>query len=319
MKPFTLLLAALLALDLSAQAPPLMSYQAVVRDGGNALVTSAPIGMRITVRQGSATGTAVYVETHAPTTNANGLATVQVGAGAVVSGSVAGIDWAAGPYFLETETDPAGGVNYSISGTQQLLSVPYALYAANGGVQGPQGPQGDQGPPGESSCTLVHTGDGRVVVYSATEAKGFGFNSTSGSTWYTVTLSGTVLGAVASDSSVVVYTTTNAYGFGYNSTSGSAWYTTSLVAPPLAAVAASGRIVLYSATEAKGFGFNSTSGSTWYTTALSAPPLSNVVGGNRIVLYSATEAKGFGYNETSGSTWYTTTLSAPPVDILGTH
>jgi hypothetical protein len=39
------------------------------------------------------------------------------------------IDWATGPYFVKTETDPAGGNNYSISSTEQLLSVPYALYA----------------------------------------------------------------------------------------------------------------------------------------------------------------------------------------------
>lgn len=319
MKLFTLLLTALLAFDLSAQAPSLMSYQAVVRDGSNALVANASVGMRISVRQGTSTGTAVYVETHVPTTNANGLATVQVGAGTVVSGSVAGIDWAAGPYFLQTETDPAGGTNYSISGTQQLLSVPYALYAANGGTQGPQGPPGEQGPPGPGACDVIHTGDGRVVIYSATEAKGFGFNSTSGSGWYNTTLNGTVLGAVASDSCVVIYTTTNAYGFGFNSTSGSGWYTTSLNAPPTTAVVSSGRIVIYSDTEAKGFGFNSTSGSSWYSTTLNSPPVAHVAGGDRIVLYSNAEAKGFGFNETSGSSWYTTTLNNPPVDHIGTH
>lgn len=116
-----------------AQSPQLLSYQAVVRDAGNILVTQSPVGMRVSILQGSPNGPAVYVETHAPTTNANGLASVAVGGGTVVSGSMVAIDWSAGPYFIKTETDPAGGTAYSIVGTTQLLSVPYALYASNAG------------------------------------------------------------------------------------------------------------------------------------------------------------------------------------------
>jgi len=85
--------------------------------------------MQVSILQGSAGGTAVYVETHTPATNADGLVTIEIGAGTVVSGDFSAIDWSAGPYFLKTETDPAGGINYTITGTSQLLSVPYALYA----------------------------------------------------------------------------------------------------------------------------------------------------------------------------------------------
>jgi hypothetical protein len=145
-----------------AQAPQKMSYQAVVRNGSNALVSNSPVGVKISVLQGSASGTAAYVETQNVTTNANGLATFQIGNGTVVSGTMAGIDWANGPYFIKTETDPTGGTNYTIAGTSELLSVPYALYSANGtpgpvgpqgpagadGATGPQGPQGIQGPAG---------------------------------------------------------------------------------------------------------------------------------------------------------------------------
>ncbi|HRP00271.1 MAG TPA: hypothetical protein PLN54_12615, partial [Flavobacteriales bacterium] len=77
-----------LALQLSAQAPQRMSYQAVVRDEANALVTNSTVGMRLSILQGSTTGTAVYVETHSAPTNANGLVTVQVGGGAVLSGTL---------------------------------------------------------------------------------------------------------------------------------------------------------------------------------------------------------------------------------------
>ena len=64
---------------------------------------------------------------------------LQVGGGTVLSGALSQIDWASGPYFIKTETDPSGGTNYSITGTSQMLSVPYALFSANG-TPGPQGP-----------------------------------------------------------------------------------------------------------------------------------------------------------------------------------
>lgn len=121
----------LMTASVFAQAPEKMSYQAVVRDGNNALVTSTVVGMQISILQGSASGTAVYVETQTPTSNANGLVSIEIGGGTVVSGNFATIDWANGPYFVKTETDPAGGTNYTITGTSQLLSVPFALHAKN--------------------------------------------------------------------------------------------------------------------------------------------------------------------------------------------
>jgi hypothetical protein len=86
--------------------------------------------MQISILKGS---TPVYVEKHTTTTNDNGLATLEVGGGTPVSGSFIGIDWSSGTYFIKTETDPSGGTNYSITGTSQLLSVPYALYAKTSG------------------------------------------------------------------------------------------------------------------------------------------------------------------------------------------
>lgn len=117
-----------------AQVPQKMSYQAVVRDATNALVTSAPIGMRVSILQFAAAGPAVYVEIQTPVTNLNGLASIEIGAGTVVSGSFSAIDWSAGQYFIKTETDPTGGSGYTITGTTQLLSVPYALYAEKSGT-----------------------------------------------------------------------------------------------------------------------------------------------------------------------------------------
>ena len=133
-----------------AQAPEKMSYQAVVRNTTNNLVTNQPVGMQISILQGSPTGTAVYVETQTPTSNANGLVSLEIGGGSVVSGNMAAINWANGPYFIKTETDPTGGSSYTITGTSQLLSTPFALYAKTSGssTPGPAGPQGIQGPAG---------------------------------------------------------------------------------------------------------------------------------------------------------------------------
>lgn len=119
-----------------AQAPERMSHQVVIRNAGGAIVKNQVVGMQISILQGSATGTPVYVETHTPTTNANGLATIEIGGGTIVYGTFAGIDWAIGAYFIKTETDPAGGTSYTISGTSQLMSVPYALYAGKAGPKG---------------------------------------------------------------------------------------------------------------------------------------------------------------------------------------
>jgi len=118
--------ALLLTLSSFAQAPGKMSYQAVIRDASNALVTNQQVGMQISILQGA---TAVYEEIQTPTSNTNGLVSLEIGAGTIVSGIFSSIDWSAGTYFIKTETDPTRGTNYTITGTSQLLSVPYALYA----------------------------------------------------------------------------------------------------------------------------------------------------------------------------------------------
>ena len=128
-KLFTFLVAVFVAATVWAQSPEKMSYQSVIRNSSDALVTNTQVGMQICILHGSASGTAVYIETQTPTTNANGLVSLEIGTGAVVSGDFTNIDWANGPYFIKSETDPAGGTSYTITGTSQLLSVPYALHA----------------------------------------------------------------------------------------------------------------------------------------------------------------------------------------------
>ena len=132
-RAITLITGVLITVCLWAQSPNKMSYQAVIRNSSGQLVVSQSIGMRISILKGSATGTLVYMETKTATTNSNGLVSIEIGGGTGFDT----LNWGNGMYFIKTETDPAGGANYSIAGTSQLLSVPYALYAKTSGNSAP--------------------------------------------------------------------------------------------------------------------------------------------------------------------------------------
>jgi uncharacterized protein (TIGR02145 family) len=118
-----------LSLNIFAQAPQKMSYQAVIRNASNILITNAPVKMKISILQGSISGTVVYSELHSATTNANGLVSIEIGAGTSPNGTFSSINWGNGTYYVKTETDPNNSTNYTIVGTSQLMSVPYALHA----------------------------------------------------------------------------------------------------------------------------------------------------------------------------------------------
>ncbi|WP_370899846.1 beta strand repeat-containing protein [Chryseobacterium gossypii] len=120
----------------SAQVPEKMSYQAIVRNNSGQILTNQSIGIRASILQGSPAGAAVYSERLTGNTNINGLITMELGTGTVLSGNFSTIDWSTGNYYLKTETDPTGGTTYTITGTSQLLSVPYAMYAKTAGGGG---------------------------------------------------------------------------------------------------------------------------------------------------------------------------------------
>lgn len=123
----------LLAVTLMAQSPDLMSYQAVIRGADNNLLTEQSVGIRISILQGSENGTPVYQESQESITNVNGLLGLKIGEGSLLHGEFTGIDWTQGPYYLQTEIDTEGGTNYTLTITNQLLSVPYAKYADRAG------------------------------------------------------------------------------------------------------------------------------------------------------------------------------------------
>ena len=125
----TVLLFVALTLNVFAQSPEKMSYQAIIRAQDNSLVINSNISLKIIVHQGTVTGTNVYEETHSVITNNNGLVSLEIGTGRIATGNFSSIAWERGPYFIETKVDTAGGTNYNIIGITQLLSVPYALHA----------------------------------------------------------------------------------------------------------------------------------------------------------------------------------------------
>lgn len=112
-----------------AQTPQALNYQAVARNSSGLILPTTNINVRFSILDGSATGTVIYQETHATSTNNFGLFTLSIGKGIVVSGNFANINWATGLRFLKVEIDPAGGSNYVLQGATQFLSVPYSLYA----------------------------------------------------------------------------------------------------------------------------------------------------------------------------------------------
>jgi uncharacterized protein (TIGR02145 family) len=111
------------------QAPDLISYQAIIRNSNNELIANVSVGMRISILRGSAADVLLYQEEHGEKTNLNGLVYLNIGSGAPLFGTMTGIDWSNGPFYVKSETDPTGGKNYTLVVVSRLLSVPFSIYA----------------------------------------------------------------------------------------------------------------------------------------------------------------------------------------------
>jgi len=164
-----------------AQVPQGINYQAVIRNLSGTTVNNTTIGLKLVVLQGSASGTDIYTETFSPLTSNIGLVNVVLGEGTPLNGTFSSINWANGPYFLEVAVDINGGTNYTSMGVQQMMSVPYALYAENSGnsIPGPQGVAGPQGPAGIGIVSTINNNNGTYT-----------FNYSDGSSFTTANLTG---------------------------------------------------------------------------------------------------------------------------------
>ncbi len=156
----TLLLSWLINLPLSAQVPPpqAMNWQAVVRDASGNILANQAVTLVFTILDDAFSLTPLYSDTVTRVTNAFGLTTTEIGKGDSLWFST--IHWETGHKYLKVELRVGGG-NFVDMGTAQLLTVPYAFYAAKsgtgggGGATGPTGPTGTTGPTGSSGVNGV--------------------------------------------------------------------------------------------------------------------------------------------------------------------
>ena len=108
-----------------------ISYQAIIRRSDGQPITNQGVGIQLSILQGLDNSTEVYVETQSSVSDANGLVSLEIGAGNILKGSLSEVDWSYGNLYIKMDIDPsaAGGTNYSISGSSQLVSVPFAFHA----------------------------------------------------------------------------------------------------------------------------------------------------------------------------------------------
>ncbi len=176
-KTSTLAFGLLICAVLFAQSPQGMNYQAVVRNSSGVIANAGtPVLFRFTIHDLTPSGTSVFTETQTDTTNQFGLVTAVIGS----NGNLSTINWGNGEKYLQVEMDVDNSGSYTDMGTTQLMSVPYALYAANSnagpagptGAQGPQGPQGFNGATGAQGVTGPQGDTGPQGVQGATGATG---------------------------------------------------------------------------------------------------------------------------------------------------
>ncbi len=294
-----------ISFSIMAQAPQGISYQAIAFDTNGDPIADGTVGVQISILDNSPTGTTVYSETHTPSTNSQGLFYLNIGEGSPSTGSFSSISWGENNKFLKVEIDPTGGTSYINSGTNQLMSVPYALFSENTNHDNlPPATGGDDTP---KSATTPN--GAMLVVYTSTNAYGFTINGNGNPNWYSTSISGTVIGAAAADDCIVVYTSTNAYGFMINGVGNPNWYSTSISGTPQGISPSSNNtIVVYTTTNAYGFTRNGNGNPNWYSTSISGTPKGITFGGN-LVVYTTTNAYGFTINGQGNPNWYSTSIS----------
>lgn len=205
---FSILMCAIV-LSIQAQAPQGIPYQAVARNSSGNLIAGQNISLRFSIHDVTANGTVVYSETQSAATNALGLFSVTIGQGTPVTGTFSAINWGTGAKFTQVELDPAGGNSYTDMGTNQMMSVPYALFAGNGGGTTYTSGTGIS----LSGNVISNTAPDQTVTLTGTGATSvsgsypnFTINSTGGGSAYTggtgINVTGSVITNTAPDQTV---------------------------------------------------------------------------------------------------------------------
>ncbi|MGL2964452.1 hypothetical protein ACSVH2_11585 [Flavobacterium sp. RSB2_4_14] len=313
-KSIFLVLTFLITISSYSQIPQGISYQAVAFNSGGNPITNGNVGVKISILDNSITGTVVYSETYTKTTNAQGLFNLNIGQGTPSLGTFSTINWGTNSKFLKVEVDPAGGTNYTNVGTNQLMSVPYALLSGN--VSSQQSINNVIVSENKNSAIK----GGLTVIYSDTEAKGYYVSPSGGAgSWNgTATFSTPIMGTTASNYTIIVYSNTEAKGYYVSPTGGAgAWNgTVTFSSPIIGGVSSNYTNIIYSATEARGYYVSPSGGAgNWNGTATFSSPIKGAISSNFItVLYSDTEAKGYFVSPTGGAgNWNGTVTFTSPI------
>jgi len=167
MRTILITLFTLLSVLLNAQAPALIPYQAIARNADGEPLVSVTLNARFTIHDGTATGTSEWQELQTVTTSSLGLFTAQLGS----SVPLTMVNWANSNKFMQVEIDLGQG--FLDLGTQQMLSVPYALSAGSA-------PDEQQLSVSETGDTLFLENGGFVVIpgISAANSNGSGGTTT---------------------------------------------------------------------------------------------------------------------------------------------
>lgn len=134
-----------------AQAPHGIPYQSALRNSNGSILANQAVSLRFTIHDSLVSGAIVFQETHAVTTNAQGIVNVNIGLGVPVVANLAAVDWGQNAKFLQIEMNISSGTNFTDLGTQQMMSVPFALFSNTASELKPKG---------SNSNTLIYTADG---------------------------------------------------------------------------------------------------------------------------------------------------------------
>lgn len=127
MKNIALFLFLAISLHSFSQSPSSIPYQAILRNADGSVIANSSATITFKIHDTTASGPVVFEETHTTTSNAQGLISLNVGEGSAVTGTLNGVNWASGNKFLQVLMNTGNG-NVDL-GTQQIMSVPYALHA----------------------------------------------------------------------------------------------------------------------------------------------------------------------------------------------
>jgi uncharacterized protein (TIGR02145 family) len=177
-KQITLNVALLLQILMGlAQPPALIPYQAIARDASGNALSNQNIGLRFSIHDQAISGTIVWQEAQTALSGPLGVIVTSLGSVSDLSS----VNWANGAKFLQVEMDVTGGTNYTDIGTQQMMSVPYALYAGTSGQLTPTGASSvNVGSTSLLGDTLYTQNGGFIIIPGLSAANNGGLAATCG-------------------------------------------------------------------------------------------------------------------------------------------